>query len=570
MRRSFPAWSAATLAVLALVPGQASAQQTPQTPDAGSILRDTERTTPRLTAPPAPLRPVVPEAPPPERPAQGPTVHVTAFHIAATLFPEAELQAVLAPFRDRDLTLGELQSAASAVSTYYRQHGYLARAYLPRQEIRDGVVTIAVQESRLGRVVVDPSSDTRLDADTAAGYLLDRQARGEALRLDALEGGVAALDALPGITATATAEAGQAADQTDIRLKLTEGPLFSGVALVDNQAQRASGGWRGIAVLSANDLAGIGDQTVLTGVRSLGSNYSRLAATLPVGYSGLRLGVNGSAFDYRVAHDFNAGTPDGWGATGGAVATLPLWRTEDTALDGRLVYEHRRLVNRTAEIATGITVIDAATLGVSGVARDGWDGVDQVDGTLTAGNVDLGGVPENQAVDDASARTQGGYAKLALTLSHAQPLGEGVELVARLAGQWASSNLDSSERLALGGPDAIRAYPVNEGQGAEGALGTLELRWRPVDSLRLAAFWDGGWIRQFVSPWAGWNRGTDLPNDYGLQGIGVAVSWRPVDALTLDATLAHVVGDNPGRIAGTDSDGLRRHTRAWVRVTGSF
>ncbi|MEA1675168.1 ShlB/FhaC/HecB family hemolysin secretion/activation protein [Nitrospirillum sp. BR 11163] len=570
MPLSFPAWSAATLAVLALAPGPASAQQTPQTPDAGSILRDTERTTPRLTAPPAPLRPVVPEAPPTERPAQGPTIHVTAFHVTATLFPEAELQAVLAPFRDRDLTLAELQSAAGAIGAYYRQRGYLARAYLPRQEIRDGVVTIAVQESRLGRVVVDPSSETRLDAGIAAGYLLDRQAAGEALRLDALEDGVAALDALPGLAVTATAEAGQVADQTDIRLKLTEGPLFRGVAVVDNQAQRASGGWRGVAVLSANDLAGIGDQTILTGVRSLGTNYGRLAAILPVGYSGLRLGINGSAFDYRVAHDFNAGTPDGWGATGGATATLPLWRTAEAAVDGRLTYEHRRLVNRTAAVVTGISVIDAATLGVSGVARDGWNGDDQVDLALTAGDVDLGGVPENQAVDDATARTKGGYAKLAMSVSHAQPLGKGVELVARLAGQWASGNLDSSERLALGGPDAIRAYPVNEGQGAEGALGSLELRWQPVDGLRLAAFWDGGWIRQFVSPWRDWNRGTDLPNDYGLQGIGVAVNWRPVGGLMIDATLAHVVGDNAGRIAGTDSDGLRRHTRAWVRVTGSF
>ncbi|MEE3622482.1 POTRA domain-containing protein [Nitrospirillum sp. BR 11752] len=567
MRRSFPAWFLASLASLVLLPPSAGAQQTP---DAGSILRDTERAIPRLTVPPVPLRPMVPEAPPAERPAQGPTVHVTAFHVTATLLPEAEVQTVLAPFRDRDLTLAELQSAAAAVSRYYRQHGYLARAYLPRQEIHDGVVIIAVQEGRLGRVVVDPSSDTRLDADVAAGYLLDRQAAGQVVRLDALKKGVAAIEMLPGITATATAEAGQAADETDIRLKLTEGPRFSGVALVDNQAQRASGAWRGIAVLSANDLAGIGDQTILTGVRSLGTTYGRLAATAPVGYSGLRLGINGGAFDYRVAHDFNAGTPDGWGATGGIIATLPLWRTEDMALDGRLLYEHRRLVNRTAEVVTGISVIDAGTLGVGGLVRDGLDGVNQADLALTAGTIDLGGVAGNQAVDEATARTGGGYAKLAVSLSHAQPLGQGVELVARLAGQWASGNLDSSERLALGGPDAIRAYPVNEGQGAEGGLGTLELRWRPVDSLRLAAFWEGGWIRQFVSPWSGWNRGTDLPNDYGLQGIGAGISWRPAEAMMVDVTLAHVLGDNPGRIAGLDSDGLRRRTRAWVRLTGSF
>ncbi|MDE1146318.1 MAG: ShlB/FhaC/HecB family hemolysin secretion/activation protein [Azospirillaceae bacterium] len=559
-------------AAASLSGGQALAQQTP---DAGSILRDTERTTPKLAPRPEPTQPLLPEPEGPSLKAEGQTVRVTAFHIAATVFPEAALQGVLKPYLDRDLTLGDLQNAAAAISAYYRAHGYLARAYLPKQEIKDGNVAITVLESHLGRVVVDPSSESRLDPETASAYLLDRQAAGDPLRTDALEQGIATLNALPGLAATATVEAGEAAEQTDIRLKLKDGPLVSGLALVDNEAQRASGGWRGIAILSANDLAGIGDQTTLTGMRSLGTNYGRLAATMPVGYSGLRLGLNGAGFNYRVSSDFNSSTPDGWGATGGATATLPLLRSQDAAIDGRLTYDHKRLVNRVAGVVSSISVIDVATLGAGGVVKDGWGGVDQVDIAVSGGNLDLGGVPDNDSTDKATVRTGGGYAKLTANFSHQHPLGDGWAAVLRLSGQWASGNLDSSERFALGGPDAVRAYAVNEGQGSEGAVGTLELQWRPVDSLRLAAFWDGGWIRQFTTTWAGWNQGGGEPNSYGLEGFGATITWTPLDELSLDATVAHVVGDNPGRLPDAsgerlDSDGLHRRTRAWVRATFSF
>ena len=47
---------------------------------------------------------------------------------------------------------------------YYRAHGYfVARAYLPAQDITGGEVEIAVLEGRIGTVTVKPVGPTRLD-----------------------------------------------------------------------------------------------------------------------------------------------------------------------------------------------------------------------------------------------------------------------------------------------------------------------------------------------------------------------------------------------------------------------
>jgi len=35
----------------------------------------------------------------------------------------------------------------------------------------------------------------------------------------------------------------------------------------------------------------------------------------------------------------------------------------------------------------------------------------------------------------------------------------------RVSAQWASKNLDSSQKFGLGGPNGVRAYPSGEGYG---------------------------------------------------------------------------------------------------------
>ena len=66
-------------------------------------------------------------------------------------------------FVGKELSLDDLQRVADVITRHYRDRGYfVARAYIPAQDIRDGMVEITVLEGRVDRVSVKPIGDTRL------------------------------------------------------------------------------------------------------------------------------------------------------------------------------------------------------------------------------------------------------------------------------------------------------------------------------------------------------------------------------------------------------------------------
>ena len=77
---------------------------------------------------------------------------VKAFQIeGATLVPQAQLQAALAPWLNKPITLLHLQHAARTMAEVYRAEGWPVRPQVPTQDLVDGVVTLGVVETRVLR-----------------------------------------------------------------------------------------------------------------------------------------------------------------------------------------------------------------------------------------------------------------------------------------------------------------------------------------------------------------------------------------------------------------------------------
>jgi hemolysin activation/secretion protein len=75
---------------------------------------------------------------------------VRAFHIeGATLVPEKQLQAALAPWLNKPITLLHLQHAARTMADVYRAEGWPVRPQVPTQDVVDGVVTLSVVETQV-------------------------------------------------------------------------------------------------------------------------------------------------------------------------------------------------------------------------------------------------------------------------------------------------------------------------------------------------------------------------------------------------------------------------------------
>ncbi len=138
-------------------------------PDAGRIERDFERDRVPSAPPPKPAVPVFDEG---QRPAMAApdnvSFPVSGFRITRnTVFPEAELQALLKNFVGRELSLADLQRASDVITAYYRERGYfVARAYVPAQDIRDGIVEIMVLEGKLDGISLKPATELRLQPET--------------------------------------------------------------------------------------------------------------------------------------------------------------------------------------------------------------------------------------------------------------------------------------------------------------------------------------------------------------------------------------------------------------------
>jgi hypothetical protein len=93
------------------------------------------------------------------------------------------------------------------------------------------------------------------------------------------------------------------------------------------------------------------------------------------------------------------------------------------------------------------------------------------------------------------------FNKLNFDIARIQLVSSGWSVYGRLSAQWATDNLDSSEKFILGGPYGVRAWPNGEAPGDQGWLAQLELRyrWGPVEPF---VFYDGWRIRVNHEPFA--------------------------------------------------------------------
>jgi hemolysin activation/secretion protein len=147
-----------------------------------------------------------------------------------------------------------------------------------------------------------------------------------------------------------------------------------------------------------------------------------------------------------------------------------------------------------------------------------------------------------------------------------------VSLYGQLAVQRANRNLDSSEKLNLGGASGVRAYPGAEGSGADGQTLSLEARWRLPSGLNFSVFYDWGQITAVnhvnTAP-----SGAELTplNAYSLHGYGVSVSWAAPFGAQVKGTWARRLGSNPNpTAAGLDQDGSLDLDRFWLTASLPF
>ena len=558
------------LRILLSIPLLAAAIAHGQTPpDAGTLLREQPKPP---AVPQPPLKPPVVERPAAAPDESGPRVRVTAIRIRGnTRIPEAELVAQLRELVGQERSFGQLQNAALVLIGYYAQKGYLARVFLPPQDIKDGIVEYQVIEGIRGSLKIDKKGE-RIDVSRVQRFIDEWLAAGSAMDLAGLSEALTVLNEQPGVQVFSTLAPGKGDREIDVTVTAADKPLLSYNAGLNNQGSRGTGVWQATGGATLANPSGRFDALSVLANASQGSTYGRADYSLAIGDRGLRMGVNASALQYKLVQaSFAALQANGTAETVGLTASYPLARRTAFNLSLNGGFDYKRLVDHTVAGETGNRTVNVANLGIGGysIATEGvLQGVQSFGASLVAGNADQRNAAA-LAADRAGRNTQGSYAKVAWNLGLLRGLDENWTFNASARGQFAGKNLDSSERFSLGGPFGIRAYPVAEGVGDDGWLAGFNLSRRFGDQLSLGGFVDVGGITVNHSVPAA---GITTPNRYTLAGAGLNLAWQLAPQMSFNVSVAAPIGNNPAKDAnGRNNDGSAANAgRAWLTLVAQF
>lgn len=484
---------------------------------------------PQLTVP----APVTAPPLPGESTADEVTVTVEEFQVVgSTVFSEAQLQATLAPFLNRPLTLAELLQARTAITQLYVDGGYVASgAFIPPQLPENGVVVIEVLEGTLTDIQIEGAQ--RLNPNYVRSRLA--LATQPPVQISRLVTALRLLQLDP-LIENISAELSAGLDPGTNRLTVTvaEADSFTVDFVTRNDRSPQVGTWeRGLFLHEAN-LTGRGDGLQLGYLNTEGSDRLLLDYQLPINPSDGTLGIHFEFTDSEVVSE----PTDILGIeTNSFLVDLTLRQpivktpTEELALSLTGSWERSR--SEFLEDLLG----EAIPFPAFGANRDGeieifalrfaqdWvkRGNNQVIAARSQFNLGLGGSTPfdltGEAPDSQFFSWQG-------QAQWARQLAPDTLLLLRGETQLASETLPAQELFSLGGQRTVRGYAQDRLLTDSAVMATAEVRipvahYRDRQGLiQLVPFFDIG---------TGWNVRLPNPTPDTLIGAGIGVLWTEGD-----------------------------------------
>jgi len=457
----------------------------------------------------------------------------------ASAVDQGALQAIAADYVGRHVALADLEALAQRVTDLYRSRGYfLAQALVPVQTVRDGRVEISVVEGRLGKVDVQvapgaPVSETRIRA------YLSLLRPGEPVSAERYERAMLLLSDQPGIKVASGLQEGSEPGTTDLVVEVTAAPRVNFAFDADNHGTRDAGRVRVGGTVRVASPLGIGDNLDARLMVSEGNslNFGRLAYEAPVAANGLRVGAGIARVRYELGSPWAELGAQGRATVGDLSLNYPVIRQRDQNLFLRLGVDHKSLRDDLETFAYSARKrVQGIGLGWSWERRDDWfgGGYWASNGTLYRGRLKIkDDLTRSLDQGPLGHHTEGGFTKLTWQFSRLQSVLPRHTLYVSLGGQFASRNLDASEKLALGGARAVRAFPSSELLVDDGVLGVIEWRWSATEDLTPYVFYDVGKGRMFHSP-----TDADVRNTRSMQGFGVGIAWSRPGDFSVNASLA--------------------------------
>lgn len=411
-----------------------------------------------------------------------------------TVYKESELKHLYKDKIGTKVTIGELNAIASAITTYYRNNGYiLTRAIVPPQRAEDGNVKIRIVEGFVDQVRIEGDA---ADSKPIQAYA-DKIRANKPLNAATLERYLLLMDDLPGVEARAVLQpSATTPGASDVVVNVTR-KRVEGSVNFDNRGSRFLGAYQLGGTLAANNIFTDEDQTQLrvinTPFESEELFYSELRHEMQLGGEGTKLMFSGNHIRTEP---------------GASVAPLEFQGESNSFTIGA---NHPLLRSRQSNwfVNTDFTVrnVDVNALGADfyydktrvlsvGTAYDFVDSlnaINRLDASVGKGFA-LGTDTEQ---NKSRANGQESFFKMNARASRIQPISGPWSAYAAASGQYSFDPLLASEEFAIGGTEFGSAYDPAEITGDSGLAGRLELQYNQapqgfIDQYQLYTFYDLG------------------------------------------------------------------------------
>jgi hemolysin activation/secretion protein len=355
--------------------------------------------------------------------------------------------------------------------------------------------------------------------------------------------------------------------ESDLLVNVLPDRRISGSVDTDNAGNRYTGSNRVGLSLNFNEPLGLGDVAALRAMTSgVGLEYLRGSYQMQFGKA--TAGVAYGALRYAPGQEMAGLQANGTTQVATVYGSYPLVRSRNDNLYAGLNLDIKTFQDKVDFVPSmSDKQAQVLTASLSGNHRDSVWGGGLTNHSLawSTGRIDLQ-TPDTQAIDAVTVRSHGHFDKLAFSLSRLQRVSDTVSLSASINGQLASKNLDSSEKMELGGMYGVRAYPEGETYADQGYVLNLEARWQLPQfantwpgQVQLIGFIDTGSAHINKTPWPG-----SSANQRTLSAGGVGLNWSERNNFMVRAYYAFKV-DGEAASAAPDADG-----RFWIQGVKFF
>lgn len=418
-----------------------------------------------------------------EVPDEGKKIKVNRFNVTGASAVSAErIREIVAEYEGRELDIKSIKGVAALITKEYRDRGFLlALAYVPRQEIRGGVVEIAVLEGKIDKVLV--SGNTHYPSDLILDYLAPLHGE-PVLQQETLERSLVLLNDFPQLATRATLRPAEKLGYTDLYIDAVDRRPYWASFDYDNFGSKNVSENRFGATLGLGNLFDTGHWMTLRGVVGTpfdDMSFFRFQYNAPLGADGFRLTAAYSRSDYRAGGSIANLDPTGIGNIWEIAVQYPFIRDRNQTLQIEGGVEWKDMIQELNGVETSNDRLRIVYATLYFECTDPWSGRNILSLGIRQGipNV-FGGMSKED--EDASRLDAGGeFTKYVFSLHRFQKLADWLHLIGRFTLQWVdwADPLVVSEMLGIGGHDSVRGYPSYEFNGDRGYNVSFEGRIIP-------------------------------------------------------------------------------------------